>query len=473
MSIQSKLAWTFILLLIFGITAISSYSILFIRNYLLDEGVRQIQSDAEWLAITIRNLQPNDRFETNLNEAALTSGYQIAVYDEEGFPYASVPYDEEPLNQGRLLPELRDSLTTASSAIVDGESDPDRLISWIALDEGENPARYLRVSQLKDQIYAPIKTIRWIIYTGMFISIGLVLIVSIWFARYMSKPILQLEDMAKKIASGDVDRTLHLNRSDEFGTLALSLNRMATRLREDHEKLKSTYERQGQFFADITHELRNPLHTLTGAHEMLQMEDLPPAQKRHYLETAIRQTDRINRLFKDLMLLQKYDSDGYFIEKKEFSLSGLMTRMYELYYKKAREKGLELEIDPCAHRVYADPDKMEQVFDNLISNALKYTSSGRIAITCERIGDVLVVRVQDSGIGISAEHLERLFDRFYRTDKARSRDQGGTGLGLAIVKSILDAHGAGIRIESRVGEGTTVEVQLPVAPGSTTPAAET
>lgn len=472
MSIQSKLAWTFILLLIFGITAISSYSILFIRNYLLEEGVKQIQNDTEWLAITIRNLQPNEHFETNLNEAALTSGYQIAVYDEEGFLYAAVPYDEESLSQDRLPPELRDSLQAAAGAAVDEESNPEQLISWVALNSGENPVRYLRVSQLKDQIYAPIKTIRWIIYTGMFISIGLVLMVSIWFARYISRPILQLEDMAKKIASGDVDQALHLNRSDEFGTLALSLNRMASRLREDHEKLKSTYERQGQFFADITHELRNPLHTLTGAHEMLQMETLPPAQKKHYLETAIRQTDRINRLFKDLMLLQKYDSDGYFIEKKEFSLSGLMTRMYELYYKKAQEKGLDLEIDTCAHRVFADPDKMEQVFDNLISNALKYTSSGSVTITCERIGEVLVVRVRDSGIGISDDHLERLFDRFYRTDKARSRDQGGTGLGLAIVKSILDAHGAGIRVQSRVGEGTTVEVQLPIAPDSTTLAAD-
>lgn len=463
MSIRSKLAWTFILLLIFGITAISSYSILFIRNYLLDEGEYQIESDAQWLAITIQNLPGDERFETHLNESAVITGYRIAVYDADGTLFATVPFDEEFNAPEYLGGNLQAMLTGEGQAIVENRPESEWLTAFIAVTGEENPARYLQVSQLKDEIYAPIKTIRWIIYTGMFISIGIVLIVSIWFARYMSRPIVQLEETARAIAEGDVDKTLHLNRKDEFGTLAESLNRMALTLRQDNEELKRIYEKQGQFFADITHELRNPLHTISGALEMLQMDNLPDEQRRHYLSTAIKQTERIHRLFKDLVTLQRYDSDSRFIEKKEFNLSSILLQIYELYYPAARKKGIDMDVQTDSYIVYGDPNKIEQVIENLVSNAVKYTNQGKITINAVKSGSEIKVEVSDTGIGISDEHLERLFDRFYRTDKARSRDKGGTGLGLSVVKSILDAHESKIMVHSTVGKGTVFSFTLPIA----------
>jgi signal transduction histidine kinase len=462
MSIRSKLAWTFILLLIFGITAISSYSILFIRNYLLDEGIHQIESDAQWLAITIQNLPGDDRFETRLNDTAVISGYRIAVYDSDGILFASVPFDDEFEAPQYLHSNLHDTLRVQAGPVVDNRDESDWLVAYIATRGEENPARYLQISQLKDEIYAPIRTIRWIIYTGMFISIGIVLLVSIWFSRYMSRPILQLEETARSIAEGDVDKTLHLNRKDEFGTLAESLNRMASRLRQDHEELKRIYDKQSQFFADITHELRNPLHTISGALEMLQMDDLPEGKRKHYLATASRQTERIHRLFKDLVTLQRYDSDTHFLEKKEFNLAGVLLSVYELYYPVARAKGIQLDVQTDSYSVFGDPNKIEQVIENLVSNAVKYTSKGTIIIRSKKEGDKIKVEISDTGIGISEEHLDRLFDRFYRTDKARSRDKGGTGLGLSVVKTILDAHESEIRVDSRVGEGSVFSFTLPL-----------
>ncbi|MEX1062173.1 MAG: HAMP domain-containing sensor histidine kinase [Balneolaceae bacterium] len=463
MSIRSKLAWTFIILLIFGITAISSYSILFIRNYLLEEGEYQIESDARWLTVTIQNLPAGDRFETHLNEAAVISGYQIAVYDDRGSLFAAVPFDAPTEPPPHLDPSVRQELENPGNVTIHHHSESDYLLAFIRVGGEETPVRYLQVSQRKDEIYAPIRTIRWIIYTGMFISIGLVLIVSIWFARYMSRPIVQLEETARAIAEGDVEKTLHLNRKDEFGTLAESLNRMASRLQKDNRELKRIYEKQGQFFADITHELRNPLHTIAGALEMLQMEDLPAGQRTHYLSIAGKQTERIHRLFKDLVTLQRYDSDIHFIEKKNFNLAGTLVQVYELYYPAAMEKGINMEIETESASVHADPNKVEQVIENLVSNAIKYTNRGEIVISCRKTGDHARIEVADTGIGISSQHLDRLFDRFYRTDKARSRDKGGTGLGLSVVKSILDAHDTEIRIESRVGEGTRFAFTLPLA----------
>ncbi|HKL15633.1 MAG TPA: ATP-binding protein [Balneolaceae bacterium] len=454
MSIRAKLAWTFILLLIFGITAISSYSILFIRNYLLVQGEEEIRNDTQWLAITIENLQNNDAFETNLNEAARTSGYRLTIYDEDGIIFASVPYDDAVLGRQILPADQRSQLRSSDAVEIRDDEESERLIAYQAIEGSVNPANYIRVSIQKDQIYEPIKTIRWIIYTGMFISIGLVILVSVLFSRSISKPIIQLESAAKDIAEGNVDRTLQLDRKDEFGALAKSLNRMAERLRSDNETLKNLYDRQRQFFADITHEIRNPLHTISGALEMLQLKNLPPEQRQRYVETAARQTERINRLFKDLMTLQRYDSDSYFIEKKPFDLQLTLEDIEEMFRSQAAEKELDLIVDKKSVTVFADPSKIEQVLENLVSNAIKYTNSGYIKVSLSESDTDVTVKVEDSGIGISEDHLSRLFDRFYRTDKARSRDKGGTGLGLSVVKSILMAHGSEINIESTAGEGS-------------------
>lgn len=455
MSIRSKLAWTFILLLIFGITAISSYSILFIRDYLLEQGQQQIIKDSEWLGITIQNLRVDNNFETNLNEAARTSGYHLAIYDDEGRLYAEVPYNAQMRAKETLTDSLIQQLYQADDVRLQEDSESDQLITYTHLENTQNPAEFLRVSIFKDQVYEPIKTIRWIIYTGMFISIGLVIIVSILFSRYISRPILQLESTARDIAEGNTNQTLNLDRNDEFGTLADSLNRMADRLRADNLELKRMYRKQSQFFADITHEIRNPLHTISGALEMLQMQDgLNEEQKEKYIKTASRQTHRINRLFKDLVTLQRYDSDEHFIEKKPFNLQLIISMLKEMLEPEAEEKGLVLEYDEKPVHVLGDPDKIEQVLENLVSNAIKFTSDGKVRINTRIENDSVAVEVVDTGIGISREHLDRLFDRFYRTDKARSRDKGGTGLGLAVVRSILNAHDTEIHVESEPGKGS-------------------
>lgn len=463
MSIRSKLAWTFILLLIFGITAISSYSILFIRNYLLQEGEQQIINDTVWLAVTTQNLSAGESFDTNLNEAARTSGYRVAVYDEEGRIFAEVPYFAETEAETRLTRSQISEITAREEPLFIRDNERGKLLAYYSFANENNPARFIRVSIYQDQIYAPIKTIRWIIYTGMFISIVLVLFVSITFSTYISEPILQLESTAREIAEGSTSKSLNLDRNDEFGKLAESLNRMAERLRSDSLEMKRLYQKQNQFFADITHEIRNPLHTIAGSLEMLQLDQLTQEQRIKYTSTALRQTQRISRLFKDLVTLQRFDSDSHFIQKKNFNILPTLKLAAEIHEPDAKGKGIYLKTSSEPLTVYADPDKIEQVIENLVTNAIKFTAHGGVTLTAERQNGLAIVSVKDTGIGITEEHLERLFDRFYRTDKARSRDKGGTGLGLAVVKSILTAHGSDIHVESKPGEGTHFWFELPLA----------
>ncbi len=464
MKIRSKLSWTFILLLIFGITAVSSYAILFIRNYMLEEGVEQIEKDARWMEVTMRQLNVRERLRDQVAVIGRSSDYQVVLYNREGRMLTHYPDTMQTPTGMAMGDDIRQTLLMHSdSVVVRNLSEMERIFAYARISGSSHPAQFVRISQYKERIYQPIKTIRWIIYYGMFISIGLVIIVSLWISRSLTKPITRIKDAAREIADGDLEREIHLDRKDEFGTLARSLNRMASTLRADNEELKRINERQRQFFADITHELKNPLHTLMGSLEMLEVEGLDEKQRNKYLEKIRGQAERIDRLFRDLVTLQRYESDKYFVEKKVFNLGKICKDLQRWHEDRAEKKGLDLEVKKASQEVVGDPDKIGQVLDNLVSNAIKYTSEGRVTVDYQLTDDEqhVEVKISDTGPGIDPEHQQRLFDRFYRTDKARSRDRGGTGLGLAVVKSILDAHDTRIELDSTRGEGTTFRFHLP------------
>lgn len=484
MKIRTKLSITFILLLIFGVTAISSYSIVFIRGYLLEQAIQNLTRDARWMALSLDGVGTSFEDQLRLARISTISGYHISVYQRDGTLLTEYP--ERPETRS---PDLTDSLITAIASsrenllVVNNRDDafvhvytpadspssagltfPDTTTTTMAGSTAQ--VQTLRISSLRETIYEPVKTIRWIIYTGMFISIGLILIVSFSFAGYMSKPIMQITRSSKRIASGEVDHKIDIKRTDEFGVLAESINQMASTLRADNEQLMKIYERQQEFIADIVHEIRNPLHTILGSIEMLELNNLPDEKRQQYLENAKNQAERISSLFKDLILLQRSASDDHFLTPRVFDLSSVAIRIENVYKDKLAGRNLDFSVDKHFCKVYGDPARIEQVLDNLISNAEKYTSEGYIRLGYEEMNGKVRITVEDSGIGISPEHHPYLFNRFYRTDKARSRDSGGAGLGLAVVKSIIDAHQTSIHVESKPGEGTKIYFNLGKRPAA-------
>lgn len=465
MKIRSKLAWTYIILLVIGIITISAYSILTIRAFLLDEGIEKFERDTRAMALAASSFSNDRYFEEKIREEARLTGYEIAVYDREGVRFMAIPDSAFTGVPGQLSDTQLSRLEQLDgNPLIYDSAGLDKLISVVDLGRSSNNAQYLRISQDKKKYYAAAASIRHIIYGGMFFSIGAVIIVSFLFARYMASPILQLNNAALDIARGNLDREIDLKRNDEFGTLADSLNHMAGTLKADNEQLKKLNEKQSQFFADITHEVRNPLHTISGALEMIELKDLPAEKKSQYIKTAQKQIKRATRLFEDIKTLQRYDFDDNFIHKRKFDISGPLKEACNAYLPLANDKELRLSmVTEGSCMVEADRDKIEQVIENLVSNALKYTEKGQVRVGFKVKNDVCTVFVEDTGQGIGAEHLERLFDRFYRTDKARSRDKGGTGLGLAVVKGILNAHGSEIGVESKVGEGSVFYFTLKVA----------
>ena len=243
----------------------------------------------------------------------------------------------------------------------------------------------------------------------------------------------------------------------------------------DVTRIETAERSRREFIANVSHELRTPLTSIQGYVETL-LEDSGenPETTREFLGVIQKSARRMNRLTEDLLALAGVESPDYKLARQPIRASALVEDATESLGGIVADSGMELEtfletgLDPAAGApqilVLADPDAMNQVFGNLIENATKYgKSGGRIRVGARLAHDKVEFFVQDFGPGISSEHLSRIFERFYRVDKARSRESGGTGLGLAIVKHIVQAHGGRVRAESELGSGCTFFFTLPLA----------
>ena len=220
------------------------------------------------------------------------------------------------------------------------------------------------------------------------------------------------------------------------------------------------------FIANVSHELRTPLTAVQGYTETLldSIGDKDP-NTHEFLEIILKNAARMTRLTEDLLALARVESGEHRFDVRPISASDVLNEAAETLASAVREAGMELSIeDSSSEDVLADPEAMHQVLSNLIRNAINYAcGGGRIVIGARPIPGFLQFYVRDFGPGIASEHLPRLFERFYRVDKARSRESGGTGLGLAIVKHIVQAHGGEVRAESELGHGATFYFTLPLA----------
>ena len=225
-----------------------------------------------------------------------------------------------------------------------------------------------------------------------------------------------------------------------------------------------------EFVANVSHELRTPLTNVKSYAETIESagSDLPPELQQQFLGVIISEADRMTRIVQDLLTLSKFDYGKMEMNISRFPFAQALQDVYEAEAIDARNHGhiMTLEAPENLPEVNGDRERIEQVLMNVVSNAIKYTpDGGRIAITAGSDGDHVWAKVTDNGIGIPEKDLPRLFERFYRVDKARSRESGGTGLGLSIAREILEQHKGDIRIESVSGQGTAVTVTLPTAGG--------
>ena len=231
----------------------------------------------------------------------------------------------------------------------------------------------------------------------------------------------------------------------------------------DVTELRALEKTKKDFVVNVSHELKTPLTAIKGFVET--MEPRADGETLSYLEIIRRNTDRMIAIVEDLLALSELESRGTRIEKAEVRLRPLAENILRIFGKRAEEKGVRLGLEAAGDlpAVQADPLQIEGLLVNLVDNAVKYTDKGSVTVRLGAREGRLVIEVADTGIGIDAAHLPHVFERFYVVDKSRSKKLGGTGLGLAIVKHIALAHGGTVSAVSRVGEGTTFTVSLPLA----------
>jgi two-component system phosphate regulon sensor histidine kinase PhoR len=241
---------------------------------------------------------------------------------------------------------------------------------------------------------------------------------------------------------------------------------MANKKQDEIEELRKIETYRREFVADISHELKTPLFAAQGfIHTLLDGADHDQTVRDRFLQKAANNLDGLNDMIQELLTLSQLET-GMVRMKREIVDIGLLSgEVTEALAENAEAKQIELKVERNPSKplwVEADRSRIRQVLTNLIDNAIKYHQggSGVISISFEAEKDSILVMVNDNGPGISIEHINRIFDRFYRIEKSRSKDSGGTGLGLAIVKQIVEAHGSRIQVQSKLGKGTLFSFRL-------------
>ncbi|MBP6470516.1 MAG: HAMP domain-containing histidine kinase [Chloroflexi bacterium] len=280
------------------------------------------------------------------------------------------------------------------------------------------------------------------------------LFLAVWLTPGLFRPLDDIATVANQISRADdlSMRVPHSDRIDEIGVLARALN-------ETLERLERLFQTQQRLLADVSHELRTPLTAIRGNVDLMRrMGDGDPES----LGIIQEEVDRLTRLVGDLTLLARADAGGLPLNLKPVELDNLLFEVYRQV--SLLNKPVEVvvaEVDQVC--VNGDPDRLKQLLLNLVENGMKYTPrGGRVTVNLSQTDGWAQMTIRDNGVGIPAEDLPFIFDRFYRVDKARNRSQGGSGLGLAIAKWVAQAHGGDIQVESEVNVGTTFTVVLPL-----------
>lgn len=286
---------------------------------------------------------------------------------------------------------------------------------------------------------------------GMAGVIGLVGIgAGVWISRNLTAPLRELEDAAHAIGQRDLGRRIHVEGSSEMRAVAHAFNQMASDLERGEELRRN-------LMADVAHELRTPLSVLQGNLRAI-LDDVYPLEKRE-VARLYDQTRHLSRLVNDLHDLARAEAHELPLDRRHLDAVELVHTATDLFAPLAEAEGVELQVLLPRRRlqVTADAARLTQALQNLLANALRHTPpGGTITVRVEQVDDTVHIIVEDTGAGIAPEHLPYIFERFYRTDRARSRDKGGSGLGLAIVRAIVEAHHGTVVAASNGGAGGSI-----------------
>lgn len=301
------------------------------------------------------------------------------------------------------------------------------------------------------------KGIPILVLSGTVFFLLLYLIVN-YFVQSMFKPLRTLQSFSKEVGKGNFKNRVKVETDDEIGELAYALNKMA-------ESLEKEDERKKEFLANVAHELRTPLTYIGGYTQILLDEAYTSKEEaKKHLQLISKESNRMQKLINDLLQLNELENKDTLLEKEPIAFSQLIIDSLDLFKPSLEKRNITVQTSLNDEVIiFGNTDRLQQVLYNVIDNAIKYSyENGQIHLYLEQKDQFAILTIRDYGIGIPKKDLERIGERFYRTDKSRSRKTGGSGLGLSIVNEIIALHDGTMEIESEEGVGTTITLSLPV-----------
>ena len=292
--------------------------------------------------------------------------------------------------------------------------------------------------------------ILWMVYIVVAVIVALSFIFMLGFQIFVYLPLCHITEAARQYASGNLDYEIPVTTEDEMGYLSASLNYMSS-------KLMDMKEYQKKIVANVSHDFRSPLTSIKGYVDAMEDGTIPPELYSKYLKIISFETERLTDLTKDLLTLNEFDTKEVLLNKSRFDIQEIIKKTAASFEGICTTKriSIELLLLPDKALVYADLRKIQQVLYNLIDNAIKFSpNESTIVIEVTRKSGKIITSVKDSGIGSPRKDMNKIWERFYKSDLSRGRDKKGTGLGLAIVKEAIQAHGEHINVISTEGVGT-------------------
>jgi len=466
LSIRSRLTAWYVILLAIILILFSA-----LLNYFLSKRLYQSVDNSLTVSATVVSTSAtmrlsssplpglNEFFDQFLREGNLNKFYRI--YDGSGSVgsrSSNISASEFPLSGTAYADALKGNNSYETFKV--GGKHPIRVITMPVM-VNHKLVNLVQVGTSLQAVQETLRNLKIILFT----AVPSILIFAALFARFMArralKPISRIIDTARDIGQGQElsKRIPVLKIKDELGQLALTFNEMMNRLENSFKQVR-------QFSSDASHELRTPLTVLRGQNELILSKLRKPEEYQEVISSNLEEINYMSKVLEDLFLLSKSDENEVSLDCKQFNLKPLVEEVCKHAEVLAEEKNIKIIIAFLETvQVKGDEVRLRQMSWNILQNGIKYTQcGGELKVSLQNDGEFALLTIQDTGIGIPKEDLGFIFNRFYRVDKARSRNEGGSGLGLSICRQIAEAHKGKIEVESKLNVGTRFKIRIPLVP---------
>jgi heavy metal sensor kinase len=462
-SLRVRLALLAALLLCFIQLVLSAAFYTFTSSWLLNQIDQNLLTTATQVAASIQG--DNEPLENDDLEFEFVGDSEVttAFLQEQHFFIRAIE-----LNTGEILNSNATYDLNVTTQALNGDAgyetlalsaENNLLIRVYTLPLVDSPPYALQVGQSLDTVHQTQAQILRLL-TVMVIATGVLALGSGWFLAHRALlPVSAITRTAREIGGKDLSQRIVMNLpDDELGQLAQTFNGML-------DRIEAAFQRQRQFTADAAHELRTPLSIMQTGLDVVLSQSRSADEYHSTLENIHEEVLRLSQLTTHLLMLARVDAHTLTIEPHPIDLSLLLNTVTEQISIAAEQKQITLHCDIPAHMIiHADEDRLIQLTLNLLENAVKYTPiGGSITVKLSQSNHQVCFSIADTGMGIAPQHLTHIFDRFYRIDRARNRQQGGVGLGLAIAQQIVQLHHGSIHVVSQVGSGSEFTVTLPIS----------